>query len=246
MPPKSTSATKQIREAGAAVHACAHLILGERTAKKYYGNKRWNSYYLSGVLVSSTDGKTKPNDRAKWTLNVNFDIVETVHSESLYVECHEIWTKIFHRLDNHPVCVKVRWQSNGWMYMVVYWLTTLWILNHHHIRPIMWFQCYQTLIYAEKLSPKVTYLLRTVHCGHMTTFTQPCHLRWCGMIHWRWQIYIWLIERKYQIHDWELTHADDEHDLKEALTTLCKEVGSLIRILPFTIGEVCVICRSSC
>ena len=28
-------------------------------------------------MVSSTDGKTKPNDRAKWTLNVNFDIVET-------------------------------------------------------------------------------------------------------------------------------------------------------------------------
>jgi len=38
-----------------------------------------------------------------------------VHSESLYVEYHEIWTKIFHRLNNHPVCVKVRWQSNGWM-----------------------------------------------------------------------------------------------------------------------------------
>jgi len=28
-------------------------------------------------------------------------------------------------------------------------------------------------------------------------------------------------------------NADDEHDLKEALTTLCKEVGSLIRILQF-------------
>ena len=27
--------------------------------------------------MSSTDGKTKPNDRAQWTLNVNFDIVET-------------------------------------------------------------------------------------------------------------------------------------------------------------------------
>jgi len=125
-----------------------------------------------------------------------------VHSESLYVECHEIWTKIFHRLDNHPVCVKVRWRSNGWMYMVVYyWLTTLRILNHQHIRLIVWFQCYQTLIYAEKLSPKVTYLLRTVHCGHVATFTQPCHLLWCGMIRWRWQIYIWLIERKYQLHD---------------------------------------------
>ena len=60
-------------------------------------------------MVSSTDGKTKPNDRAQWTLNVDFDILETDgHSESLYVECHEIWTKIFRRLDNHPVCVKVR------------------------------------------------------------------------------------------------------------------------------------------
>ena len=38
-----------------------------------------------------------------------------LHSESLYVVCHEIWTKIFHRLDNHPVCVKVRLRSNGWM-----------------------------------------------------------------------------------------------------------------------------------
>ena len=28
-------------------------------------------------MVSSTDGKTKLNDRAQWTLNVDFDILET-------------------------------------------------------------------------------------------------------------------------------------------------------------------------
>ena len=77
MPPKTTNAQLK-RNVGATVHACAHLVLGDRTAKKYYGNKRWNSHYLRGVVVvSSTDGKTKPNDRAQWTLNVNFDIVET-------------------------------------------------------------------------------------------------------------------------------------------------------------------------
>jgi len=76
MPPKTTNAQLK-RKAGAVVHALAHFALGERTAKKYYGNKRWNSYYLRGVVVSSTDGKTKPNDRAQWMLNVDFDIVET-------------------------------------------------------------------------------------------------------------------------------------------------------------------------
>ena len=76
MPPKTTNAQLK-RKAGAVVHALAHFALGERTAKKYYGNKRWNSYYLRGVVVSSTDGKTKSTDRAQWMLNVNFDIVET-------------------------------------------------------------------------------------------------------------------------------------------------------------------------
>jgi len=69
----------------------------------------------------------KPDDRAQWKLKLTLTLSRwMVHSESLYVECHKIWTKIFHRLDNHPVCVKVRWESNGWswMYMVVYWLTT--------------------------------------------------------------------------------------------------------------------------
>ena len=81
MPPKTTNAQLK-RNVGAIVHAPAHLFLGDRTAKKYYGNKRWNSYHLRGVVVSSTDGKTKLNDRAQWTLNVNFDIVEMeVHSE---------------------------------------------------------------------------------------------------------------------------------------------------------------------
>ena len=76
MPPKTTNAQLK-RKAGAVVHALAHFALGERTAKKYYGNKRWNSHYLRGVVVSSTDGKTKANDRSQWMLNVNFDIVET-------------------------------------------------------------------------------------------------------------------------------------------------------------------------
>jgi len=44
------------KERWSLVHACAHFALGERTAKEYYGNKRWNSYYLRGVVVSSTDG----------------------------------------------------------------------------------------------------------------------------------------------------------------------------------------------
>jgi len=76
MPPKTTNAQLK-RNVGAIVHAPAHLVLGDKTAKKYYGNKRWNSYYLRGVVVSSTDGKTKLNDRAQWMLNVNFDILET-------------------------------------------------------------------------------------------------------------------------------------------------------------------------
>ena len=76
MPPKTTNAQLK-RNVGATVHAPAHLVLGDKTAKKYFGNKRWNSHYLRGVVVSSTDGKTKPDDWAQWTLNVNFDIVET-------------------------------------------------------------------------------------------------------------------------------------------------------------------------
>jgi len=76
MPPKTTNAQLK-RNVGAIVHSPAHLVLGDRTAKKYYGNKRWNSHYLRGVVVSSTDGKTKLNDRAQWTLNVDFDILET-------------------------------------------------------------------------------------------------------------------------------------------------------------------------
>jgi len=77
MPPKSTSTTKQIREAGAVVHACAHLILGDRTAKRYFGNRGFNSVKLQGVVKSSTDGKTKLNDRAQWTLNVDFTLPDT-------------------------------------------------------------------------------------------------------------------------------------------------------------------------
>ena len=75
MPPKTTNAQLK-RNVGATVHAPAHLVLGDKTAKKYFGNKRWNSHYLRGVVVSSTDGKTKPSDRAQWMLNVNFDILE--------------------------------------------------------------------------------------------------------------------------------------------------------------------------
>ena len=70
MPPKLTSATKQIREAGAVVHACAHLVLGDRTSKRYFGNRNFSTIKLQGVVVSFTDGKTKPNDWAQWTLNV--------------------------------------------------------------------------------------------------------------------------------------------------------------------------------
>jgi len=76
MPPKTTNAQLK-RNVGTIVHAPAHLVLGDKIAKKYFGNKRWNSYYLRGIVVSSTDGKTKPNDRAQWTLNVDFDILET-------------------------------------------------------------------------------------------------------------------------------------------------------------------------
>ena len=64
MPPKSTSTTKQIREAGAVVHACAHLVLGDRTSKKYFGNRHVNSTKLQGVVKSANDGSTKPDDRA--------------------------------------------------------------------------------------------------------------------------------------------------------------------------------------
>ena len=115
-PPKSTSTTKQIREAGAAVHACAHLVLGDRTSRNIslinggiatiYGVLWWA---LLMVRRSRTTGRS---GRSMSTLTLSRQMV---HSESLYVECHEIWTKIFHRLDNHPVCVKVTWRSNGWM-----------------------------------------------------------------------------------------------------------------------------------
>jgi hypothetical protein len=76
-PPKSTSAAKQIREAGTTVHACAHLVLGDRTAKKYFGNRGFSTIKLQGVVVSSTDGKTKSDDRAQWTLNVDFTLPDT-------------------------------------------------------------------------------------------------------------------------------------------------------------------------
>ena len=64
MPPKSTSTTKQIREAGAVVHACAHLVLGEKNSKRYFGNRHFNSTKLQGVVKSANDGSTKPDDRA--------------------------------------------------------------------------------------------------------------------------------------------------------------------------------------
>ena len=51
---KSTSAAKQIREAGATVNACAHLILGDQTAKRYFGNRNFSTIKLQGVVKSST------------------------------------------------------------------------------------------------------------------------------------------------------------------------------------------------
>ena len=77
MPPKLISTTKQIKEAGAFVHACAHLILGDRTAKRYFGNRNFNGIKLQDVVKSSTNGKTKPNDQAQWTLNVDFTLPDT-------------------------------------------------------------------------------------------------------------------------------------------------------------------------
>jgi hypothetical protein len=77
MPPKSTTATKQIREAGAVVHACAHLALGERKAKKYFGNRNISSTLLQGVVKSSNDGRKKTGDRANWELNVDFTLPNT-------------------------------------------------------------------------------------------------------------------------------------------------------------------------
>ena len=62
------------------------------------------------VRRSRTTGRSGRSRMSTLTLSRRM-----LHSESLYVVCHEIWTKIFHRLDNHPVCVKVRWRSNGWM-----------------------------------------------------------------------------------------------------------------------------------
>ena len=64
MPPKSTYAANQMRKAGAVVHACAHLVLGDRTSKKYFGNRGFSTIKLQGVVVSSTDGKAKSDDRA--------------------------------------------------------------------------------------------------------------------------------------------------------------------------------------
>ena len=74
---KLTSTTKQIREAGAVVHACAHLVLDDRTSKKYFGNRGFSTIKLQGVVKSSTNGKTKPDDRAQWTLNVDFTLPDT-------------------------------------------------------------------------------------------------------------------------------------------------------------------------
>ena len=64
MPPKSTSAANQMRKAGAVVHACAHLVLGDKNSKRYFGNRHVNSTKLQGVVKSANDGSTKPDDRA--------------------------------------------------------------------------------------------------------------------------------------------------------------------------------------
>ena len=64
MPPKSTSAANQMRKAGAVVHACAHLVLGDKNSKRYFGNRHFNSTKLQGVVKSTKDGSTKPDDRA--------------------------------------------------------------------------------------------------------------------------------------------------------------------------------------
>ncbi len=64
MPPKSTSAANQMRKAGAVVHACAHLVLGDKNSKRYFGNRHVNSTKLQGVVKSANNGSTKPDDRA--------------------------------------------------------------------------------------------------------------------------------------------------------------------------------------
>jgi hypothetical protein len=77
MPPKLPPATAQIREAGVTVHACAHLALGDKKAKKYFGNRNFSSTLLQGVVKSSNDGRKKTGDRANWELNVDFNLPET-------------------------------------------------------------------------------------------------------------------------------------------------------------------------
>ena len=39
-------------------------------AKRYFGNRHFSTIKLQGVVVSSTDGKMKPDNRAQWKLNV--------------------------------------------------------------------------------------------------------------------------------------------------------------------------------
>ena len=64
MPPKSTYAANQMRKAGAVIHACAHLVLGDKNSKRYFGNRHVSSTKLQGVDKSANDGSTKPDDRA--------------------------------------------------------------------------------------------------------------------------------------------------------------------------------------
>jgi len=77
MPPKLPPPTVQIREAGAIVHACAHLALGDQKAKRYFGNRNFSTTLLQGVVRSSNDGRKKTGDRANWELNVDFTLPET-------------------------------------------------------------------------------------------------------------------------------------------------------------------------
>ena len=77
MPPKLPPATVQIREAGAVVHACAHLALGDKKAKRIFGNRNFSTTLLQGVVRSSNDGRKKTGDRANWELNVDFTLPET-------------------------------------------------------------------------------------------------------------------------------------------------------------------------
>ena len=77
MPPKLPPPTVQIREAGAIVHACAHLALGDKKAKRIFGNRNFSTTLLQGVVRSSNDGRKKTGDRANWELNVDFTLPET-------------------------------------------------------------------------------------------------------------------------------------------------------------------------